>query len=82
MILTTHCFIYRHALTTKTLVEELATVMQLAIILVKFLKNKALLKSYALFWVRIMICYFSTQKFTSFHAEMIIYAKKDEGIFK
>jgi len=40
--LTTHCVIYRQPLATKTLPEELANVLKLAIKLVNFVKSKAL----------------------------------------
>ncbi|KAL4104801.1 hypothetical protein QTP88_020077 [Uroleucon formosanum] len=40
--LTTHCVIHRQALATKTLPEELANVVKLAIKLVNFVKSKAL----------------------------------------
>ncbi|XP_025198500.1 protein ZBED8-like [Melanaphis sacchari] len=40
--LTTHCVIHRQALATKTLPEELANVLKLAIKLVNFVKSKAL----------------------------------------
>lgn len=72
--LTTHCVIHYKALATKTLPEKLATVINLVLKLVHFVKSKHLthvfLNNFVLNWTLNMIHYFFIQRFSGFRKEI------------